>query len=185
MKKLQTLPHYSDESLKEIMDSQTEIRAFRDWQIIYSVQTNLGRKAEDIAGILGIKKSKVLRVIQLYNKSGIHWRIYGLWGGRREQRCHLSIEEEASLLSSIESAALSGNILTYKQVKVKVENKVGKPVSDDYIWDLFSRHHWKKKVPRPSHPKSDKQSQETYKKTSGRIWQPTVQHFQEEMIQGQ
>ena len=101
MKKLQTLPHYSDESLKEIMDSQTEIRAFRDWQIIYSVQTNLGRKAEDIAGILGIKKSKVLRVIQLYNKSGIHWRRYGLWGGRREQRCHLSIEEEASLLSSI------------------------------------------------------------------------------------
>ena len=127
--------------------------------------------------MLGVKKSKVLRVIQLYNKSGINWRQYGLWGGRREQRCHLPIEEEASLLSSIESEALSGNMLTYKQIKKKVEDKVEKSVSDDYIWDLFSRHNWKKKAPRPSHPKSDKQAQETYKKTSRRIWQPILRIF--------
>ena len=183
MKKMQTIAHYSDESLKEILNSQTEIRGFRDWQIIYSVQTNLGMKAEDIAGILGIKKSKVLRVIQLYHKSGIHWRTYGLWGGCREHRRHLSIEEEAALLLSIESDALSGNILTYKQIKTRVEDKVGKPASDDYIWDLFSRHNWKKKAPRPSHPKADKQAQETYKKTSGRSWQPTVQNFHGKMIQ--
>ena len=63
MKKLQTIPHYSDEELRTILNSQTEIRAFRDWQIIYSVQTNPGRKSEDIAGILGINKSKILQVI--------------------------------------------------------------------------------------------------------------------------
>ena len=68
MKKLQTVPHYSDEALKKILDSQTEIRAFKDWQIIYSVQTNPGKNSEEIASILGIKKSKVLQVIQLYNK---------------------------------------------------------------------------------------------------------------------
>ena len=144
---MQTVAHYSDEALKEIFDSQIAIRGFRDWQIIYSVQTNPYRKVEEIAGVLGIKKSKVLRVIQLYNKSGIHWWTYGLWGGRREHRHHLSIAEEASLLSSIESDALSGNILTYRRIKTKVEGKVGKPVSDDYIWDLFSR--------RLCHPKAD------------------------------
>ncbi|MDR2913897.1 MAG: winged helix-turn-helix domain-containing protein, partial [Tannerella sp.] len=167
MKKLQTVSHYSDKELKNILDSQTEIRAFRDRQIIYSVQTNPGKKAEEIAGILGIKISKVLRVIQQYNKSGINWRVYGQCGGRREQRCHLSIKEEAALLSSIEEEALSGRILTYKQMKKKVETEVGKEVSDDYIWDLFSSHNWKKKVPRPSHPKADRQAQEAYKKTSG------------------
>ena len=172
MKKLQTVSHYSDEELKAIMYSQTEIRAFRDWQIIYSVQTNSEKKAEEIAGILGVKKSKVLRVIQLYNKKGMAWRTYGQWGGRRENRCHLSIEEEAALLKSIESDALSGKVLTYRQIKKKVENRVGKTVSDDYIWDLFSRHNWKKKAPRQSHPKADKQAQEEYKKTSGRSWQP-------------
>ena len=178
IKKKQTLAHYSDESLKEILNSQTEIRGFRDWQIIYSVQTNLGMKAEDIAGILGKKKSKVLRVIQLYHKSGIHWRPYGLLGVRREHRRHLTIEEEAALLLSIESDALSGNILTYKQIKTRVEYKEGKPASDDYIWDLFSRHNWKKKVPRPSHPKADKQAQETYKKLQGEAGSPQCRIFQ-------
>ena len=100
------------------------------------------------------------------------WRTYGQWGGRRENRCHLSIEEEAILLKSIESDALSGKVLTYRQIKKKVENRVGKAVSDDYIWDLFSRHNWKKKAPRQSHPKADKLAQEEYKKTSGRSWHP-------------
>ncbi len=184
MKKLQTVSHYSDEELKDILYLQTEVRAFRDWQIIYSVQTNPGKKAEEIAGILGVKKSKILRVIQLYNKSGIHWRVYGQWGGRREQRCHLSIKEEAALLSSIEEEALPGRILTYKQIKKKVETGVGKEVSDDYIWDLFSRHNWKKKAPRQSHPKADRQAQEEYKKTSGKSWQPDQQGLTINKIQG-
>ena len=83
----------------------------------------------------------------------------------------MSLEEERELLSAIENDALNGSILTYKQIKSKVEKKVGKQVSDDYIWDLFSRHNWKKKVPRPPHPKSDKQAQDEYKKTLGKSWQ--------------
>ena len=114
MKKLQTVSHYSDEELKAIMYSQTEIRAFWDWQIIYSVQTNSEKKAEEIAGILGVRKSKVLRVIQLYNKKGVCWRTYGQCGGRREKRCHLSIGEESILLKSIESDALPGKVLSYR-----------------------------------------------------------------------
>ena len=59
MKKLHAFPHYSDEALREILHSQTEIRAFRDWKIIYSVQTHPEKKSEEIASILGIKNSKV------------------------------------------------------------------------------------------------------------------------------
>lgn len=172
MKILQTKAHYSDEELLDILNSQTELRAFKDWQIIYSVQTNYGKKAEEIASVLGVSKSKVLNVIQLYNKKGLHWRIYGKWGGRREQRSYLPLEEEAKLLASVEDKAIQGNILTYRQIKEVVENRVGFEVSDDYIWDLFSRHNWKKKVPRQSHPKADKQAQEEYKKNSKKIWQP-------------
>ncbi|KAA6348019.1 hypothetical protein EZS27_004471, partial [termite gut metagenome] len=40
----------------------------------------------------------------------------------------------------------------YKQVKSLIEEKLGKSVSDDYVWDLFKRHKWTKKVPRQSHP---------------------------------
>ena len=51
MKILQTVAHFSDEAVKEIMNSQTEIRAFKDWQIIYSVQTNRGKVSEEFARI--------------------------------------------------------------------------------------------------------------------------------------
>jgi transposase len=173
MKILKTFPHFSDESLKEIVDPQSEVRAFKYWQIIYSVQTNLGKEAEEIAGILGVKKSKVYRVIQEYNKYGQSWRTYGNWGGRRQSRCHLTLEDEKLLMKSLEEDALSGKVLTFRHIKDKVEVHVGKPVSDDYIWDLFSRHGWRKKVPRQHHPKADKAAQEEYKKNFEKIWMPS------------
>ena len=100
MKILKTFPHLTDESVKTMMNSQTDIRAFKDWQIIYSVQTNFGKQAEEISCILGVKKSKVYNVVQLYNKYGKTWRSYDQWGGRRDVRCHLTLEDEKLFMQS-------------------------------------------------------------------------------------
>ena len=172
MKLLKTQPHFTDSELKSIMKSQNKLRAFQDWQIIYSVQVNYGKKAQEIADILGVSKHKIYNVIQQYNKHGKEWRSYDNWGGRREARCNLSIDEEASILKEVEEDALKGNVLIYKHIKGIVEEKVGRIVSDDYIWDMFKRHGWKKKVPRQSHPKGNKEEQDNYKKNLKKIWQP-------------
>jgi transposase len=155
MKILKTVPHFTNEEIREIRDSFTEIRAFIDWQIILSVQENQGKEikeSSEFASMLGVTKSRVHYVIQSYNKYGKDWRIYGQWGGRREERCHLKIEDEKLLMQSLEKDALQGKILTFSPVKKKVEDFIGKKVSDDYIWDLFNRHGWSKKMPRPQHP---------------------------------
>lgn len=172
MKLLKTLPHYSDEELFKIWKSQKEIRATLDWQVIYSVQVNQGKKTSEFAQMLGISESKIKTIIQKYNKYGIEWRTYGKWGGRREKRCLLSLDQEKEILSQLESLALEGKILIFRHVKGFVESKVGSEVSDDYIWDMFKRHNWKKKVPRPSHPKADKEAQEDFKKNSRKHWRP-------------
>lgn len=172
MKILQTKPYLNDQELKKIMNSQKDIRSFRDWQIIYCVQTNFGKKAEEIASLLGVTTSKIYNAIQAYNSQGTKWREGVEWGGRREERCNLSLDEEKSLLKQLEADASKGLILTYKQIKKKVEGKVGREVSDDYIWDLFNRHGWKKKAPRQSHPKANIEKQEEYKKNSRKTWQP-------------
>ncbi len=172
MKVLQTKPHLSDKELRKMLNCQKDVRSFRDWQVIYCVQTNYGKKAIEIADMLGVTVSKIYRVIQFYNRQGKTWRENKEWGGRREERCNLSLKEEKEILKEVESQALKGYILTYKQVKVKIEKKVGRQVSDDYIWDMFKRHNWVKKVPRQSHPKSDRKKQEDYKKNSKKIWQP-------------
>jgi len=172
MKRIPVAPHFSDESLEIIMNSQTNVRSFKDWQIVYFLQTNPNKKLKEIAQMLCVSTFKLLSVKLLYNQHGKNWRPCDQRGGRREQRCHLSLEAEKSLMKSIESDALSGQILTFKHMKKHVENRVGKIVSDDYIWDLFSRHGWKKKSPRPYHPKADKQAQEDFKKNSMKIWLP-------------
>ena len=164
MRILQVKPHLTSKELQKIMNRQKSVATFKDYQIIYSVQTNLGKKAEEIAKTLGVSTNKVYKTVEKYNKNGISWKDNITRGGRREPRCIMSLNEESEFLQSIEQEALRGEILSYVQIKNKLEIRINRSVSDDYIWDLFKRHKWKKKVPRQSHPKSDKEAQEEYKK---------------------
>jgi len=83
-------------------------------------------------------------------------------GGRKRE--YMSINEEKEFMKTLEAKALKGLILTSSDIKKAVENKLGRDVSDDYIWDLFKRNGWTKHTPRPSHPKKDENLQEEFKK---------------------
>ncbi|KAA6325322.1 hypothetical protein EZS27_025451 [termite gut metagenome] len=155
------------EELLGVLHSQKEIRAFKDWQIIYCVAVHAGKTAAELSVLLGVSKSRIYRILQSYNKQGIEWRVSKQWGGRREARSLMSLEQEGKLLKEVETEALSGQILIHKDIKGKIELKMGRCVSDDYVWDLFKRHNWKKKVPRGSHPKSDEGTRQEYKKNQG------------------
>jgi transposase len=181
MRVLKIEPHLSEAELKKVMNSQKSILDFKDWQItayfvhstsIHSVQANPGKKASEIADILCVKPENIYKKVQKYNKLGSSWKANVNRGGRREERCIMTLEKELEFLKSIEEDALGGQIITYQQVKLKLEKQINRIVSDDYIWDMFKRHKWTKKVPRQSHPKADKAAQEEYKKNYQRIWLP-------------
>ena len=110
------------------------------WQIIYSVLVNPGKKAVDIANILCVTENKIYKTVEKYNKLGASWKTNVQWGGRREERCIMTIEEEKEFLRSIEIDAINGHIITCQQIKSKLETKINDKVSDDYIWDMFKRH---------------------------------------------
>lgn len=164
MRKLKLEPHLSTEELKALMNAQTHVRHFKDYQILYLAAIHEGCTSHAIASMLGITHYKVLDTVSKYNKGGADWKVGKQWGGRREERCLMSLEEERTFLQSIEEEALNGEILTYKQIKSALEIRLGKSISDDYVWDLFKRHDWRKKAPRKSHPRADKSAQEEYKK---------------------
>jgi transposase len=145
MKVLTIASHLSETELKNIVNSQKSIRDFKDWQIIYSVQINSGKKASEIANILGVTANKVYKTVQKYNKKGASWKENVKWGGRRERRCIMALEKEKEFLQSIEKEALNGQIITYFHVKSKLEATINRTVSNDYIWDMFKRHRWTKK----------------------------------------
>jgi len=172
MRILKIEPHLSEDELKKVIDSQKTVRDFKDWQILYSVQTNQGKRASEIADILCIGVHRIYKTVEKYNKLGASWKSNIKLGGRREERCIMTLDKEKEFLQSMETEAISGKILTYKMVKSGVEEKINRSVSDDYIWDMFKRHKWTKKVPRPSHPKADREAQEEFKKNSRKIRQP-------------
>jgi transposase len=172
MRVLKLAPHLSSSGLKDAMNSQTSVRDFRDYQILYMVDIHKGCTAGEIASMLGITSNKVLKTVEKYNIHGINWKLGNPWGGRREKRSLMSLEEERDFLQSIEAEALGGGIVIYKHVKSKVESRLNRVVSDDYVWDLFKRHGWSKKVPRRSHPQADKSLQEEYKKNFPNYWLP-------------
>jgi transposase len=172
MRLLKVHPYLTNKELYQKLYQRSNIHDFRDWQIIYSVQTNPGILAKEIGRILGVSIHKIYRVIEAYNREGPNWKEGKQWGGRRNATSYLTLEEESGLMGNLEEKAKVGQILTAMDIKEEVEKKIGRKVSDDYIWDLFKRHGWKKKAPRPKHPKSNREAQENYKKNSKRIWLP-------------
>jgi transposase len=172
MRVLKLTPHLSTEELKNAMNSQTSVRDFKDYQILYLVDIHKGCKACEIASMLCITSNKVFKTVEKYNKQGVKWKEGIQRGGRREERSLMRLDEERDFLQSVEEHAHHGSIITYKQIKSKLEIKLDKAISDDYVWDLFKRHGWRKKVPRKSHPQADKAAQEAYKKNSPNYWLP-------------
>ena len=138
--------------------------------MLYLIQVASINNAEQIGAAIGVSKHTVYQLIRAYNKRGIAAVGKKQKGGRR--RSLLSIDQEIALMEELKQMAQSGQIYSAAAIRKHVEAKVGSKVSDDYLWDLFNRHGWKKKMPRPRHPKSDKATQRKFKKNSRNYWSP-------------
>lgn len=172
MRILQLQPHLTTSELSIKLSTCINIHHRSYWQILLSVSFNPNKKAEEYASFLGVTKSKIYKVVELYNKEGSDFTSKLNWGGRRTSTSHMSLEDEEKMMKDLAAKAINGKILVAKHIRKIIETKLGKPVSDDYIWDLFKRHNWKKKMPRPEHPKKNKAAQEEFKKNSLSYWQP-------------
>lgn len=174
MLQLKLRAHLTKGELKGKMLQQKEIRLYTYWQILNAVANQPGKKAQEIADALGSTSTIVKRIVQTYNTKGAGFDQYLQWGGRRQATSYMSVEEEAKMMKQLQSKALKGAILTFRDIKQTVEKKLDRQVSEDYIWDLFKRNKWSKRAPRPKHPKQDLQVQEGFKKNFPTYWQPAL-----------
>lgn len=60
------------------------------------------------------------------------------WGGRRKGL--LTIDDELSLISSFKNEITQGKSLNFKEIKARIENKIGKTVHKTSIYRLLDRH---------------------------------------------
>ena len=170
MRTLQLTNHLTDAELREKLSASSGKPEFSRWQILYMVQVGKVHSAAVISPLVNLSKPSIYKIVEQYNKSGVAGVKYTPRGGRR--RSLLSIPEEEEVFRSIEQKAVKGLIKTANDIRALIESKVGKVVSDDYLWDLLNRNGWKKKMPRPHHPKRSIAQQQEFKKNSPNVWLP-------------
>ncbi len=170
MRSLQVTDHLNNtEVQKNLLESRGTAGHCR-WQILYLIQIGNIHSAELLSPLVDLSVHSIYKIVEHYNHSGTEALICKPKGGRR--RALLSVDEEASLFVSLETLASKGLIKTANDIRKAVEQKTGKPVSDDYLWDLLHRNGWKKKMPRPHHPKRSIAQQAEFKKNSPKSWSP-------------
>lgn len=170
MRSLQLINHLSDAKVQASLSQSRGTASHNRWQIIYLIQVGNIHTAELLAPLVNLSVHSIYKIVENYNHAGAKALVYKQKGGRR--RSLLSLAEEASLFASLEAMASKGRIKTANDIRNVVEQKTGKPVSDDYIWDLLHRNGWKKKMPRPHHPKRSIEEQVEFKKNSPKSWRP-------------
>ena len=172
MRSLQLVAHLGNSELQAKLIGSRGSSDYQRWQILYLIQIGNQHTAELIAPLVDLSVHSVYKIVERYNLHGpssVHCKPKG---GRR--RALLNVQEEEALIASMEQMASRGLLKTAGDMRGIVEKKVGKAVSDDYLWDLLHRHGWKKKMPRPHHPKRSITEQEAFKKNSPKTWKPPV-----------
>lgn len=170
MRTLQLSDHLTNDQLMEKLSSSRGTADFTRWQILYLVQVVKQVSADIISPLVGLSKPSIYKIVERYNKEGPLAIKCKLRGGRRNAL--LSVKEEEQLFINLEEQASKGLIKTANDIGQVVELKVGKAVSDDFLWDLLHRNGWKKKMPRPHHPKRDIKQQAEFKKNFLKSWKP-------------
>lgn len=110
----------------------------------------------EIAEKTGFNKLYVTTLIQTYKKQGLEEYI------RIKQTSHrrnMSEEEEAKVLAQCEEEAEAGKVLTAETVRRKLEERLGRETSTNYVYRVMERNGWRKVMPRSRHPKAASQEE--------------------------
>ncbi len=135
----------------------------RRWSIVYNAFVE-PRLASSIALHCGVSVPTVRVVIATYNRLGPSALETPGKGGRRNP--YLTLADERAFLAPFFDRAAKGEIATATEIQQAWEALLGHPVHPSTVYRLLERHHWRKRVPRPTHPRADPQLQTEFKKTS-------------------
>jgi transposase len=122
--------------------------------------------AEEIALNIGMAKQSVHNLVAAYNREGE--KAVETKGKGQRQKANLTIAEETEFLKPFFEKAEKGQIATAEKIKEALEGHLEHSVHQSSVYRLLKRHGWRKIVPRPVHPKTNKEKQEEFKKTSNK-----------------
>ncbi len=156
-------PHLPVEMVKARMVAAPNQTQRRRWAIVYNALVE-PRLASSIALHCGVSVPTVRVVISSYNRLGPAALDTPGKGGRRNE--YLSLAEEQAFLAPFFDRAATGQVATAQDIQQALEAQLGHTLHRSSVYRLLARHNWRKRVPRPTHPRADPQVQTAFKKTS-------------------
>jgi transposase len=157
-------PHLSTEELEAKLK---QVKGY--WRVqrvlaILSLQQQ-PQTSQQVAATLHLKAITVRKLVAAYNKQGAAIFDVKGQGGRKNQI--LTFEQERAFLAGFREKARQGHIATISEIKQAfLKQTQRKQVANSTLYRLLKRHGWNKKKARPVHPKSNKEQQTAFKKTS-------------------
>ena len=85
-------------------------------------------------------------------------------GGRKRE--NMTVADEKALLARFAKAAGAGELLNVDDLKASYEKAIGHETNNSTVYNLLSRHGWRKLMPRPFQPKRNIAAQNSFKKKS-------------------
>jgi transposase len=116
-----------------------------------------------IAEAMGVSLSTVNRAHMAYDHGGLKGLRRKPSGGRKRE--NMTLADEKALLTRFAKAAGAGEMLNVHDLKAAYEKAIGHETSNSTVYNLLTRHGWRKLMPRPFHPKRDIAAQNAFKKT--------------------
>ena len=163
MKELVSRDEATVEALKARLKQATTIAEFQRIQCVL-MRAALDCSAAEIAQVLGWAVATVHITHSRWAKEG--QALFDLKGKGGRNNSNLTEAEEAEVLAPFMEQAASGGVLKVAEIQAAYEARVGKAVPNSTIYRVLGRHHWRKVVPRPRHPKADVAAQGAFKKSS-------------------
>lgn len=155
--------HLTAEEIQDKIKTTVGFWRVKRWMIIYQALTN-PKPAEEIALNMGVSVHTVHCLVSAYNRKGE--KAVEAKGKGQRQKANLTIEEEKEFLKPFFEKAEKGQIATTAKIKEALEQNIGHSVAESTVYRLLNRHGWRKIVPRPAHPKTNKEEQEEFKKNT-------------------
>ena len=116
-----------------------------------------------IADAMGVSLSTVNRAHMAYDHGGIKALKPKPSGGRKRE--NMTLAEEKTLLRCFAKAAGAGEMLNIHDLKAAYERAIGHATSNSTVYNLLTRHGWRKLMLRPFHPKRESRLKKLFKKT--------------------
>lgn len=137
MQKIDLVRHYTLPELNKKLKTCSNVHHKGYWTILVYITMHPNLSALEYSKALGITKSKLYRIVQLYNKSGKTFLVgLGKWGGRRETTAYLTTEQEKQVLIK--------GWFTTTQLQAIILEKTNMKVSKSFVFKLLKKYKWEK-----------------------------------------